>query len=616
MPIYEVDIRGKVYEVEARSEQAAAAAIQQMVDGQSNNPLRYVDNIARRIASGASFGYADEFAAKMNEATGRGDYTSNVAQERARDSDFRQSNPVASTVAEIGGAIASPVTKLAGAKIASMSLPRYAKYALEGAGLGALAGSGESSEGNRGTGALVGGTLGGAFGAAIPAGAELLGRGARNVLQRIMSGETSPAARELSKAFGRDNITIPGAISKFDELGPESVMADLGPNVRGLADLAATMPGKALAMADDVLGARAFSQGDRIMEGALKATGVESLDDLIRARSTAARPLYEKAFADRKGITSPVIDRLLNNPIVKKAISNGVKIVSNEADAANIPVSLDDYAITAFNEAGDPVISGVPTLRLLDAAKRGLDDIIDGYKDKTTGRLELDNYGRSIDSIRKTLVRELDDLTKGTDGVSVYKQAREAWAGPSPLIEAHNHIKKIVEGARDGADVTGRLYGSKTTREKLNFLLRDPEAIDQFTRTIAKEKIFAATNRGVGGNSRTAARLAAQADMQNNGLQQSALNIMERPGIGTIIGEGFNAVRNSLRAPPTAVADKLAPMLFSTDPRLKAEALEELTKRVNAGTILNRYATAARMGLLGSARAGGYSGGLLGGSNQ
>lgn len=74
--------------------------------------------------------------------------------------------------------------------------------------------------------------------------------------------------------------------------------------------------------------------------------------------------------------------------------------------------------------------------------------------------------------------------------------------------------------------------------------------------------------------------------------------------------------RNYLRRPPIDVADKLAAPLFSTDPRIRNEAFAAMQRRLNVASDLNSLLPLARMGLLGSSRAGGYSGGLLGGSNQ
>jgi hypothetical protein len=72
------------------------------VPAKSKGVLGYIDDAARSIANGMTFGYADEFAAKMDELTGRGgSYEQNVAKERAKDAQI----PAAISIpGEIGGA--------------------------------------------------------------------------------------------------------------------------------------------------------------------------------------------------------------------------------------------------------------------------------------------------------------------------------------------------------------------------------------------------------------------------------------------------------------------------------------------------------------------------------
>jgi hypothetical protein len=586
----------------------------------------YIDNIARRVASGMTFGFADEIAARANEAMGRGDYVSNVAQERARDKAFMDSNPVAATIAEIGGSLLSPITKLTGAAAEFANLPRYARYFVEGASLGALSGAGNETEGNRDKGAAIGGALGGALGTAIPAGLEALGKGAQIALQRIMQGPVEAYARKLSNAFMRDGLTIPEAQARLEKLGPESVMADLGGNVRGLAETVAQMPGKAMAVAHDTLSSRASGQGERIIQRAFQAAGVNSLDDIIRLRSQEARPLYEAAFArpygtitaNSKQIKSPVLDRLLPDREIQAGIRAGIRDVEMESRITGLPMRIEDYALRRNPETGQIEKFGTPTLRLWDAAKRGLDIKLNTQspkiRDPKTGRLT--QYGMRLEGYRKLIINELDRLTTDENGYSAYKNAREAWSGPTAIINGLSYIDDVVSRSRDGSDITGRLFGSPAARERLRPLFPDEESFSAFANAIAAEKTFAETRRQVLGNSRTAYRHAAADDLQNSSLTESALNLVQNPSLGGFVGEAMRGARNYLRRPPIDVADKLAEPLFSTDPRIRNEAFAAMQRRLNVASDLNSLLPLSRMGLLGASRIGGYSGGLLGGSNQ
>lgn len=574
--------------------------------------LGTVDDTVRMLANGATFGFADEIAAKLGSATGiggnAGDYQGNLSSQRERDDDIMARMPLTSMIAKMVGAVASPVTKVIGSGVNAVRAPGLINYAMQGGLGGSLAGAGESTEGNRGAGALTGGAFGTAFGVAFPAainGLSALGRGVAN----RFTAPSTQASRKIVDAFARDGLSVDDAVSQLQTLGDDAAIADLGGNVRGLAEAAAQQPGAA-AKAAEQLRVRQFGQGDRLTNGALKILGAESLDDLIAQRAAKAGPLYEKAFSSQVPVYNDKINRLLQSPEIKKGIKQGIQIVANEADAMGAPVRLQDYAITGFNEAGDPIIGGVPTLRLLDAAKRGLDDILQsgGERVRDPVKNSLTQYGRSIDGLRRALINEMDGLTDGT-----YKAARQAWSGPSDVIEAVSLINKTVETARDGSDITGRLFGSPAAREKLRKLFPDKPAFDRFAKLVQAEKTYAETTRQILGNSRTAFRQAAQDEMAGGAID-AAFNVAQNPTMANVLGQGAIAARNWMKRPPTEVADQLSP-LFSTDPAIRDAAMAALRQRVGGQALMDKLMLPLRPGgptLTNAARAGGYSGGQLG----
>lgn len=72
--------------------------------------LGYVDDAVRAIASGATFGWADELAAKADELTGRGgSYEENLKRERARDAGIPSAIKIPG---EIAGAVGSTLVAL------------------------------------------------------------------------------------------------------------------------------------------------------------------------------------------------------------------------------------------------------------------------------------------------------------------------------------------------------------------------------------------------------------------------------------------------------------------------------------------------------------------------
>lgn len=586
---------------------------------QPHSLFQTIDDSVRMVAQGATFGFADEVAGQMNSLFGVGDRSSNIDAERSKDDAIQKRMPVTSAALKILGGVMSPVTKLAGLAGAAINAPRYVNYALQGASLGGLAGAGESTEGNRGAGAMLGGGTGALFGTAFPAAAEGVGMLVAKAADKIQ-GPVSGAARRMLRALGRDNMTPDDAAARLQELGPDATLADIGPNMRGLAEASATQPGKSLTAAENLVSSRASGRSERLVQAALDAAGVAHVDEAIAKRATMAKPLYEAAFAPQEGtvttgskqITSPILDRLLDQPELKAGIRQGMESLRRQYAVTGEEIAPADYALVR-NAQGQFERQGKPTLRLLDAAKRGLDLMLQsGGKDIRNDKTGLlTQKGHEIDAMRRTLVNQLDDLSPKdpVSGESTYKMAREAWGGPSQTIEALSQVQKVADTARDGSDITGRLFGSKAARDKLKGLFADDETMAEFAKKVSNERTMADTERKLTGNSRTQYRNAAQADLADGGLADAAFSLAERPTIGNAIYQGAAAAKNWLRAPPTKIADEMTG-LYSTDPAERNIALEMLRRKTGAGALL--YGQFDKVPNLLS-NVGGYSGGLVGG---
>lgn len=598
------------------------------LDGQANQPSvnDYVKAGVTGLSQGMTFGYMDEIAAGINSALGKGDYGPLVQSYRDYDRKNLERMPVTSMVSRLIGAIASPATKLIGAGVNAVRAPGYINMGMQGAAGGALAGSGESTEGNRLAGALEGGAIGGALGVAAPAALNYGVKAAGAAADRFTAPETA-FSRRLAQALARDNVSVDEAAQRVADLGNEGTIADLGRNTLGLARANATQPGKSLTAAEDLVASRRQGRSDRIVQAALDAAGVAHVDEAIAKRSVFAQPLYEAAFAPQTGpittkskqITSPVIERLLEQPEVQKGIQNGMASLRRQYAITGETIDPMDYALARNPDTGQFERVGTPTLRLLDAAKRGLDLMLqsgdDGIRNSKTNLLT--QKGHEIDAMRRTLVNQLDDLSPKDPqtGQSLYKMAREAWGGPTETIEALTHVQKVADSARDGSDITGRLFGSKAARDKLKGLFPDAQSMATFAQKISAEKTMADTERKLVGGSQTQYLRAAQADSANGGIADAAFNVAASGSpLSTAIYEGARAAKNWLLAPPKSIADE-ATALYSTDPATKDAAFNALRMRVGGQNLLNRALQPYAGGNLLSARVGGYSGGLLG-SNQ
>jgi hypothetical protein len=313
-------------------------------------------------------------------------------------------------------------------------------------------------------------------------------------------------------------------------------------------------------------------------------------------------------------VWSPRIQQFLDDPITKAGLAKGVEVQRLEALAAGRSFNPKELAITGLDDAGQPIVAGVPNLRTLDAVKRGLDEILEGYRDTTTGRLNLDQRGRAIDQVRRSLVKELDDLTGGEQGA--YARARAAWAGPSSLIDA---MAKGRNFARPDAEITDKLVAAMSDSEKEAFLIGVRRAVDdtvdrtgrtadatrkllgtnkmtsalraafpdtrtyrEFVSDLLRESRFNRTNNAAFGNSQTSYR---QALRQDGSIDPAPISEIAQ-GIGDasplrVAKGGVSLLRNVFGASktlPEAQQKELAQLLLSRDRGDQAEALRRLTQ--------------------------------------
>jgi hypothetical protein len=595
----------------------------------------------RMLGQGALLGGADETLAGARWLSGD-DYGTALAQERQADKAIEEAFPTASTVAQVAGGVGAGV--LTGAGLAGMGVAMPASTigrTIVGAGTGAVAGGVDAF--NRGEGdfhhrieqVIPGAITGGVFGAAFP----LLGRLgglAWNKLSGPAANAYEDALRIINSRLKADTVTPEAAGRRLGELGPDAMLVDAGgPNIRRLGGSAYRAPGEGSTIAYDALADRASGQSGRVYDAFTRAyapDGVpdyfEAVDSLMAQRSREAAPLYDKAFATGTGVVDTRIETMMADPIMRQGLKQGLEIQRIEALAEGKPFNPSEYGVTGFNEAGDPIIGTVPNFRTLDAAKRGLDDILEQWRDPLTGKLNLNSYGRAVERLRSSFVAELDRVNPD------YAAARAAWAGPSQALDAMalgarivnednrsiarmldgmspterefvqvgvvDAIRKTLRSAPDGADAVKRIFGSSWKRDALAALFDDPAQFAMFKQQMEAESQFFRTQTSIMGNSMTAERGAADAA---NGLPTFGQSIGGNLALDLATGQPPGTIgmarmfldtlfSDAPRATPAAY-EEIARMLFSRTPADNARALEALR---TAGI----YDRRARGGLLGA----------------
>lgn len=449
--------------------------------------------------------------------------------------DEQEQHPIASTLGTVGGAVASPIGlgigKAAGALISGGGLlAGVGRGVLTGGASGAAYGAGSSDwsnpadvENQAGKGALYGAAVGGPL--ALAGG--LAGKAWRLLRPPTATDQLSAAAAAADPATG--------SASRL----PADQAQDLTRSLRGQSP-------QARQTIDDALNDRAQQQFPRIQDALGQSLGVNpaslhtDIADQITQAKSAAAPYYTKAYA-APDITDPaVVEPFLKIPRLQEAYAAGNRIAEAEPGGSPLPPLPKGTGQPQWVQQMTAVLGRPPTpqelaaavahnpqlatqpgpgisVRALDYAKRGLNDIINSKQDGTS-------------SVGRSEARALQGTLKGILGaadqsVSDYGQARslassgfgledaaalgrqhfatnrvpiedvnEALAGFSPAErsiytqaaaeQTLNNLKAATGSATGKADLVSKLWSSIGGQDKLEALAPTPAQGKQLAKTM------------------------------------------------------------------------------------------------------------------------------------
>jgi len=617
-----------------------------VLSGQTRSEYSFGD----ALLQGASMGFSDDLGAMRDVGKYPGTtYESNMQDRKVAREQYTRDNPLKSYGGELGGALATAVVPGVGGynfarlpAVASRVGPAAAKYiglGSMGASAGAVTGAGTADPGKAGEGAfqgaITGGLLGPVFGAAtglvrgtgqvisdVVGTAPAVGPVVRAVAGAVPGVTTDYAARareKLLQAFQRDGLTpdqVQKRIADARALGDKpEVLADFGGrNTAGLADVTTKYPGPAKDLAATVLSDRSEGALSRITGDLSKAFAVGG-DPKVIAQSLAAKrqvdadPLYKQAYQDGAIISNPEINQLMRLPAFQRAYGKARDIAKYDGvDLPKNPEKIDAW-----------------DLKTLNYVKFGLDDVL--FSDKrnlTKTKMGTTELGK-VNDARVKFLQVLDTE------VPSYAAARKAWAGPTvlkialedgrefatkPLSELQDRIagmspaeleqfkigmltgvRQNMNKVQDGRDLVKVVFGSPEKRQILQEMVGPEYAT--LEKQFMREKQMRRTSDVVRGNSATPERQAGMDDLGSNVDTLRAV-VNEGPVRG-----GFNYLLRSATGVAQPTADKLGPMLFSTN-RSDMDGLLNGLYRLDA----QKRAWAG-----GRAAAGGVTSGLLGSGN-
>lgn len=586
------------------------------------------------VVQGATLGLSDEVGAAAAglgaEArrlfTGEGPrFSEAYAQTRDAQREnmevFRQNNPYIGRGLEFVGGMAS----LGPAQQAATSLPRIA--ATSGL-LGATAGFGMAEGGlaDRAESAAFGGAVGAGAGVALPlvlrAGSGIIGRVAR--MAGLGNDETT-AQQLLVKALRDDGLTpddIAGRLQQWvDDGAKPAALFDLGgENTRRLARTAAGRTGPATERATAFLAERQGGQAARIAGDVTETLG-QNADDfftrtqqLIQQRSQSARPRYEAAFS-RIRVEPQEYTRLqpfIRDPIGQDALQRGLRVVELEHLAEGRAFNPATYGVTRGQDGRFVLQEGrVPNLRLLDAVKRGFDEIVEGFRDPTSGRLSLNQYGRAVNDARASYTGQLREMFPR------YGSALDAWAGPSRALDALSQGRNILtmrdeEVARlaaelrndqgtmeffrlgatqsmrdaimrapDGADAVKRIFGSPQKRNLLRAAFPTETEFNRFASRMGREADLYRNAQFVSPRtgSQTQMRTDDAGQFGDMALDALAATVIPGQSPAGAVGRWASNRMAGARGVTPGVAGQLGEMMFTGDPAQVQAAIRALRAR-------------------------------------
>ena len=575
---------------------------------------------------GPTFGFLDELAGAGAAAFGApfSDQSMGERYKSARDyvrgmtEQFGKEYPITGAITR--GMTAAPTALIpigAATQAATMMTPaaRIAQALKGGAVTGAAGGLGESTAqdvSGMARDVAQGAALGGGLGAAGQATGGVLGAVGGQIAQRMMPPVAADAARmRLAEALFRDVrpgsvFEQPGSLStpamrgmaRLETLGPEARIADVGgQSMTSLADVLATLPGKSKEMIKQAIGERQAGRPGRIVGAAEEATGLgkgfkETEEAFIAEQAAKAAPLYEQL----QGMSVRVDDSLYK--LIQRAPDSWKAAQDLARREGKTPLDLSKI------KPGDDL-----SFEALDTLKKALWTI--GEKEKVNFKATAES--RATDSLRNELTRKLDELSpKDQQGNSIYKLARDAFAGPAEAQAALQRGREIfredvvdlpsiikgmtpgeleafrigtIQAIRDKAGTEGgqttllKMWKESKTSDPLRMAFGDD--FRRFSAEIAKEGKLKQLET-VGRGSQTASRLAAAEELGAAGdVGRGALDI----GRGNLMGamQNFgNAL--SARQMPEATRNKLAELLMKQGPAAKMELqdLDKFIQQINA----------------------------------
>ena len=433
-----------------------------------------------------------------------------------------------------------------------------------------------------------------------------------NVAQRYIPESAKDAARiKLAQALQRGSSadgsnTVLSRVEREMGLNPNASIAQAGgPSALAQWDVLASMPGQAKSLVERRIREQQMFRPERLANAADEALGTQSkgftatLDALTAVKKATADPLYKQLEN-----VSLKIDDELQSLIQASRSAHGKAELLTELNR-KLPLDISKL------KAGDDV-----PLNALDLVKQSLYDMGESARGEFG---KATNTSRAYDDLRVALTKKLEALSPSDKNGSIYRQALDAYAGPSQLGNAvvkgrtamkqddialsdlmGNMSKSELEAFRIGAlqslkDKVGteagqtsllKMWKEPATSNRLKEIFGDD--YQKFAQEVAKEARLKPLEQ-VGRGSGTFSRMAGAEDLGVMPTTMAAGKAVASAATGSPMaaaGEAVNVknrIGQVINQMPETTRNELAKMLLLRGPtgQLEVENTAALIRALN-----------------------------------
>lgn len=384
-----------------------------------------------------------------------------------------------------------------------------------------------------------------------------------------------------------------------------NTIGSLRKELNGLQQEMDLTSGKEASRPFNVYGQSNINQSKRDLAQKIEAKTNE-LESAISEREQIASFMKE-AMADeaagKKAVWSPRLQEFLDSPSYKGALAKGKAAIERQnLKKGGKQISDFEYGIKGYDANGEPIVSKVPNLRMLDAYKKGMDEIINSHRNPFG---DLDSVGKELAANQTAFVDEIDRII-GTQNpyARARKVAGEYITAKNATIEGkekffstgveelQRDFKKMTAAQqaayKDGAVAAARermgkilekggnpypsLMGKTDDVRRWQQIL-SPKEFKNFYDALKGEDILFQTRNRVLGNSATARRQNLIKDFELSGAEVLT-------GAGTIKAIGLSKLSGWLKRRTSGLTDNMAgsvaKVLYEDNPRQKALLMKQV----------------------------------------